>query len=131
MLSRMFEEHTSGASSADTMQVSVLQTACSTEYTCVELLELPLSRDHRAVLLLLFLLSDPEVDHRPTVRAFSELQVLSVAIALVYAVHEDVHRDTGRDELVGGKVYRERLWPARYWNERLDEAISVRGSEFL
>jgi hypothetical protein len=131
ILSRTFEEHTSGASSADTVTVSVVQKAKPSVHTRAELLELPLSCNHRAILLLLFLLSDPEIDRRPAVGSFSELQILPVAIALVNAVHEDVHRDARRDELVGREVHRERLRLARNRDKGFDEAISVDCSELL
>jgi hypothetical protein len=97
--------------------------------TNVELIESPFPRDHRAILLPLFLLTNAKVDKRATVGRLPKLQVLPIAVTLVDAVNVDEDRNARSDELVGREVDRKRLQLAGYGDESFDKAISVDGAE--
>lgn len=88
------------------IQQSVKVSDCSCEaLTSIELVEPPLPCNHGAVLLLFLFLPNGEVNHGATVRSFLEFQILSITVALIYAIDKDVHRNSWRNESVRGEVY--------------------------
>jgi hypothetical protein len=60
-----------------------------------------------------------------------KLQVLLIAIALVDAINEDVHRDTGGDKLLGREVDGKWLRLRRHRDKCLYTAIAVCRAELL
>lgn len=87
-----------------TLLLSVDTKTTSGQHTNIQLIKRPFARNHGAILLPLLLLADGEINQRAVIGRLAGLQVLSVAVALIYAVNVDEEGDSWRDELVRGKV---------------------------
>ena len=109
------------------MNVSEVQYTSSAQLTGFQSGERPLPGDEESIRTLFLLLTHIEVDFEflgGHARS-GNLQTLSVAIALVLAVHVDVSGETGGDVAVARDVDVE--WEVGFWDgdEGLDAAVCV------